>query len=90
MEKKQILKLLEDIKYPGFSRNIVSFGMIGDITISDKGVDLTLNISTENIGKIEKVSDEIKLVLSKHFSLVNVKINSKKILSVFNKCFNWE
>ena len=78
MEKEQILKLLEQIKYPGFSRDIVSFGMVGDFVISDQNIELTLNISTENTGKINQVVSEIKLVLSKHFSMVNVKIESKK------------
>ena len=68
MEKEQILKLLEQIKYPGFSRDIVSFGMIGDIVISDQNIELTINISTDNTEKINQVVAEIKLVLSKHFS----------------------
>ena len=78
MEKRQILKLLERVKYPGFSRDIVSFGMIGDIAISDQNIELTLNISTDNTDKINQVVAEIKSVLSKHFSVVNVKVDSKK------------
>ena len=78
MEKRQILKLLERVKYPGFSRDIVSFGMIGDIAISDQNIELILNISTNNADKINQVVAEIKSVLSKHFSVVNVKVDSKK------------
>ena len=78
MEKRQILELLERVKYPGFSRDIVSFGMIGNITISDQSIELTLNISTENTDKINQVVAETKSVLSKHFSVVNVKVDSKK------------
>ena len=78
MKKKQILKLLEQVKYPGFSRDIVSFGMIRDIVISEQNIELTLNISTDNTDKINQVISEIKLVLSKHFSLVNIKTDSKK------------
>ena len=78
MEKKQVLELLERVKYPGFSRNIVSFGMIGNIAISNQSIELTLNISTDNTDKINQVVAEIKSVLSKHFSAVNVEIDSKK------------
>ena len=60
MKKRQILKLLEQVKYPGFSRDIVSFGMIGNIAISDQNIELTLNISTENTDKIDQVVKEIK------------------------------
>ena len=78
MEKKQVLELLERVKYPGFSRNIVSFGMIGNIAISNQSIELTLNISTDNTDKIDQVVAETKLALSKHFSKVIVKIDSKK------------
>ena len=78
MKKRQILKLLEQVKYPGFSRDIVSFGMIGNIAISDQNIELTLNISTENTDKINQVVAATKLALSKHFSKVIVKIDSKK------------
>ena len=88
MEKKQILKLLERVKYPGFSRDIVSFGMIGNIAISDQNIELTLNISTDNTDKINQVVAETKSVLSKHFSVVNVKVDSKK--SDCDGSFNYE
>ena len=78
MKKKQVLELLERVKYPGFSRNIVSFGMIGNIAISNQSIELTLNISTDNTDKINQVVAEIKSVLSKHFSAVNVEVDSKK------------
>ena len=78
MEKRQILKLLERVKYPGFSRDIVSFGMIGNIAIHDQNIEITLNISTDNTDKINQVVAETKSVLSKYFSLVNVKVDSKK------------
>ena len=33
MNKDKILELLKSIQYPGFSRDIVSFGMVRDIII---------------------------------------------------------
>ena len=78
MEKRTNIKIIRAVKYPGFSRDIVSFGMIGNIAISDQNIELTLNISTENTDKINQVVAETKSVLSKHFSVVNVKVDSKK------------
>ncbi|PIZ66142.1 MAG: hypothetical protein COY19_07155, partial [Candidatus Marinimicrobia bacterium CG_4_10_14_0_2_um_filter_48_9] len=46
MNKEQVLKLLEDVKYPGFSRNIVSFGMIRNLFIDDNSAKVELNITS--------------------------------------------
>jgi len=36
MNKQEILNLLKEINYPGFSRDIVSFGMIENVEIDGK------------------------------------------------------
>ena len=46
MNKEQVLKLLEDVKYPGFSRNIVSFGMIRNLFIDDNSAKVELTITS--------------------------------------------
>ena len=33
MNKNKILELLKTVNYPGFSRDIVSFGMVDDVSI---------------------------------------------------------
>ena len=38
----EILVELKKVKYPGFTRDIVSFGMVKDIEIAHKGVTVTL------------------------------------------------
>ena len=40
MNNNQILELLKTIKYPGFNRDIVSFGMIKDIMVNEDLMDL--------------------------------------------------
>ena len=40
MKKEKVLELLKSIKYPGFSRDIVSFGMIKDIAIVVNEINL--------------------------------------------------
>ena len=47
MTKDQVLKILSQINYPGFSRDIVSFGLIDDIAVSDENVRITLKLSSE-------------------------------------------
>ena len=47
MTKEQILKALSQINYPGFNRDIVSFGLIDSISISDENVRVILKVSGE-------------------------------------------
>ena len=40
MTEKQILELLKTIKYPGFNRDIVSFGMVKETKINEDKIQL--------------------------------------------------
>ena len=48
MTKNQIFELLKTIKYPGFNRDIISFGMVIDIIVDENQVEIILNISSQN------------------------------------------
>ena len=74
MNKQNILKLLESISYPGFNRDIVSFGMVKDIKIDEHIVNISLSISSQNQEKKQLVVENIKKILSKDFKEVNVLI----------------
>ena len=47
MNKQQVLEKLKSIKYPGFNRDIVSFGMIKKISIESDNIELKLNITSQ-------------------------------------------
>ena len=47
MNKQNVLELLKEINYPGFSRDIVSFGMIQDVDVDGTNVTIQLKITTE-------------------------------------------
>ncbi len=73
MKKNQILELLKTIKYPGFNRDVVSFGMVKDITIDEDNVEIYLNISSQNDEKKQLIVNAIEsLLLPK---VKNLKIN---------------
>ena len=44
MKKSQILELLKSVKYPGFSRDIVSFGLIKEIKINNDTINIIFKI----------------------------------------------
>ena len=79
MNNKEVLDLLKTVQYPGFSRDIVSFGMLGDIKILDDKIYVTLNISTQNDEKKNEVKAAIISKLSPHFNDINVQIKSKPV-----------
>ena len=64
MNKEEILNLLKQISYPGFSRDIVSFGMVNDILVDKNNVQITLKIKSANEDKKNAVVSEIKSVLN--------------------------
>ena len=56
MNKDKVLELLKTIQYPGFSRDIVSFGMVRDIIIDDDSVSIILQIKTQQEGKKQDIA----------------------------------
>ena len=74
MKKSEVLTLLQAIQYPGFSRDIVSFGMVKNVDVSKDTVEIELTIKTQNDEKKKIVIDEIKNKLSQYFKQVDIKI----------------
>jgi len=72
MKKEEILKLLSQIKYPGFSRDIVSFGMVKDIGIEEKTIHITLNISTNENDVKNQLRQSIEEIIKKNTYFENV------------------
>jgi ATP-binding protein involved in chromosome partitioning len=52
---QEILEELKKVKYPGYSRDIVSFGLIKDIEVASSGVTVTLAPSTANAEVLEQI-----------------------------------
>ena len=74
MKKSEVLTLLQAIQYPGFSRDIVSFGMVKNVDVNKDTVEIELTIKTQNDEKKKIVIDEIKNKLSQYFKQVDIKI----------------
>ena len=74
MNKEEILKKLKKINYPGFNRDIVSFGMVKDIVFKDDILIISLNISSQNEEKKQIIIDQIKSSLSNTYKDIVVKI----------------
>ena len=77
MNKEQVLDHLKSINYPGFSRDIVSFGMVKDVAINGDQVIVHLNISSQNEEKKQEVIDAVKKQLSGYFNTINIELSSE-------------
>ena len=59
MDKNQILDQLKQINYPGFNRDIVSFGMVKEVIIDQKNITIMLAISSSNEEKKNQLVQDI-------------------------------
>jgi hypothetical protein len=46
--QEQILDALKKVKFPGLSRDIVSFGFVRDVVVEGDAVSFTIHFQTEN------------------------------------------
>ena len=60
----EILSELRKVKYPGFSRDIVSFGMIKDIEVAHSGVTVMLTVASAKPEVIRKIVADVKTAVS--------------------------
>ena len=63
MNKEKALEILGGIKYPGFSRDVVSFGVVKDVEIEGNNVVISVNITTNDNKKKQEIFDSIKNAL---------------------------
>jgi ATP-binding protein involved in chromosome partitioning len=56
----EILKELKQVKYPGFTRDIVSFGLVKDIEVAQAGVTVFLGPVSANPDVVRTIIDQVK------------------------------
>ncbi|MFQ6615084.1 MAG: P-loop NTPase, partial [Fidelibacterota bacterium] len=65
MNKQEVLELLKTVSYPGFSRDIVSFGMVDRLEVTGDQVIVELKVSTQQEEKRRAVIQSVKDILKK-------------------------
>ena len=78
MNKDQILKLLKTVSYPGFTRDIVSFGIVEHIQVDKKNVNVVLKVAAAE-DKRKTILNAVRKALedSGEFEKVNVTLVTK-------------
>ena len=74
MNKDKALDILKTINYPGFNRDIVSFGMVQNVSVDGNNITVKLNINTQNEEKKRTVIELIENKLNNHFETVSVEL----------------
>ncbi len=63
ISQEQILTALRTVKYPGFSRDIVSFGLVKEATASQGAVSVVLQLSSANADAARQVKVDAETAL---------------------------
>ena len=65
MTKEEILELLKGIKYPGYSRDIVSFGLVREVACNHGAVSILIELTGGNDSIAATIKDEVETLLKK-------------------------
>src|SRR5437870_11050468 len=63
LTEDDIKKALKTVKYPGYSRDIVSFGLVKQIATSDGAVSVAMQITASNPEVARQIKAESEAVL---------------------------
>jgi len=64
LDENSVREALRGVKYPGFSRDIVSFGLVKEVKISGGNVAVSLALTTNDSKIVREVHDNAETVIS--------------------------
>lgn len=67
VDKTKITEALKAVKYPGFSRDIVSFGLVRNVEVQKKNLQVTLALTTSDPGIPRQLKQEVEARLAREF-----------------------
>src|SRR5579864_699876 len=70
----EILTELKKVKYPGFTRDIVSFGIVKDIEVGYSGVTVSLTIQSAKPEVVSRIVEDIKTAVAAMPGVPGVKV----------------
>src|SRR5688500_8157370 len=73
--QEQVLEALKKVKFPGLSRDIVSFGFVRDVKVDGSTVSLTVHFQTENPAVGEQIARESEAAVRAIEGVKDVRLN---------------
>ena len=76
LTQDDIKNALKAVKYPGYSRDIVSFGLIKEISVPQGGINVVMQLTTSNPEAARQIKEDSERVLKAlpGVKLVNVEV----------------
>ena len=65
LNEEKVLEALREVRFPGLSRNIVSFGFVKDLAVGGGNVSLRLEITTESPRAAEQIERDVRARLER-------------------------
>ncbi len=84
LSQDDIKNALKAVKYPGYSRDIISFGLIKEISAANGAVSVTMQLTSANAAAAQQIKADSERVL-KALPGVN-HLRSNKARAVCSKC----
>jgi len=79
MTQENVLEALKNVTYPGFTKDIVTFGFVKDISIDGETIGLTVDITSSADEVKAQITDEATTELKKlGFTNVNINVTAPK------------
>ncbi len=78
MIKDKVMEQLKGVKYPGFSRDIVSFGIVKSVDVKGESVKVLLQMSSASEASQEEIRNRVISVLKEDFSTVDIQIDQQQ------------
>ncbi|MAZ12266.1 MAG: chromosome partitioning protein [Verrucomicrobiales bacterium] len=63
LKENDILNALKEVNYPGYSRDIVSFGIIKEVTVANGAVSVTIQLTSSNAEVAQQIKSDCQSVL---------------------------
>lgn len=73
--EERIKEALKEVKYPGFSRDIVAFGLVKEVKLSGVDVEVTISIQTRDAKIPEQVFKDCQDALNKIEGIGETRVN---------------
>ena len=61
--QEDILQLLKSIKYPGYSRDVVSFGLVKEISAANNAIKIVMQLTSPNVEAALQIKNESERLL---------------------------
>ncbi|MES1181140.1 MAG: Mrp/NBP35 family ATP-binding protein, partial [Verrucomicrobiota bacterium] len=63
LSQEEIQNALKSVKYPGYSRDIVSFGLVKEVSVANGAVNVTMQLTSPNPEAASQIKAESELLL---------------------------